>query len=165
MNILNKKLNFRVNGYPIILEQELEESKLKNHKFKKAGFLDRLIIKPSHNEIIWWAKNCELKYLEEKLLENSIFPILDTKAGTQIMYGTSAYLWYKNNILYRFTFQIIQNKMAAQLNLKKLEEELIKNIGDPDIIDRPFISWQTENQKIIIEYPRKEHGYIHLMFT
>ena len=156
------KLNLRVNDYPIILDQELNEAELKKHNFKKVGLLDRLLIKPSKNEIVWWSKNCGLKYLNDDF-QNSIYPILDIKAGAEIMYGTSAYLWHKENKLIKFTFQIIQNKMAAEISLKKLEEKLIESMGNPSSSDKPFIIWKTENQKFILEYPQRMHGYIHLM--
>ena len=163
MNTLCTQLNFRVNGYPILLDEQFDENALKKHNFRKAGFFDRLMVKVESDTIIWWAKNCELKYLEEKLLGNSIFPILDTKAGAKIMYGTSGYLWYKDNRIARFIFQIIQNKMAAQVSLKKLEEGLNKTPGKTSLVNHPFVSWEIENQKIILEYPKKEHGYIHLV--
>ncbi len=155
-------LNLRINDYPITLNKELNEAELKAHNFKKAGFFDRLIIKPNKDEIIWWAKNCDLKYLNDDF-QNSIHPILDIKAGAEIMFGTSAYLWLKENKLIRFTFQIIQNKMAAERYLKKLQEKFIGSVGNPISSEQPFVIWETENQKFIIEYPQRMHGYIHLM--
>jgi len=156
------KLNLKINDYPIALDKELNEAELKKHNFKKAGFFDRLLIKPSKDEIIWWQKNCSLKYLNNDF-QNSIHPILDIKAGVEIMFGTSVYLWFKESKLIRLTFQIIQNKMAAEISLKKLEEKLIEFVGNPTSSERPFITWETEKQKFIIEYPQRMHGYIHLM--
>ncbi len=155
------KLNLRINDYPIVLDQELNKAELKRHDFKKVGFFDHLLIKPEKDEIVWWSKNCGLKYLDADF-QNSIYPILDIKAGAKIMYGTSAYLWHKKNKLIKFTFQIIQNKMAAQINLKQFEEKLIEFIGKPTSSDQPFIVWEAENQKFILEYPQRMHGYIHL---
>lgn len=156
------KLNLKINGYSIVLDQELNEASLKKHAFKKIGFFDKLLIKPAKDQIVWWAKNCGMKYINEDF-GNTIYPILDVKAGAEIMFGTSAYLWFKENKLIRFTFQIIQNKMAAEISLKKLEEKLIEFIGNPTSSERPFVTWETENQKFIIEYPQRMHGYIHLM--
>lgn len=155
-------LNLRINDYPIALDQEFNETELKEHNFKKAGFFDRLLIKPGKDEIVWWSKNCGLRYLNDDF-QNSIFPVLDINAGAEIMYGTSAYLWHKESKLIKFAFQIMQNQMAAQINLKKFEEKLIEFIGKPTSSDKPFIIWEVENQKIILEYPEQTHGYIHLM--
>jgi hypothetical protein len=156
------KLNLRINDYFITLDKELNEAELKKHDFKKAGFFDRLLIKPNKDEIIWWAKNCSLQYLNNDF-QNSIHPILDIKAGAEIMFGTSAYLWFKENKLTRLSFQIIQNKTAAEISLKKLEEKLIEFVGNPTSSEQPFITWETENKKFILEYPQRIHGYIHLM--
>ncbi|MCH8032955.1 MAG: hypothetical protein IH950_04220 [Bacteroidetes bacterium] len=156
------KLNLRINDYPIALDKELNETELKKHNFKKAGFFDNFLIKSNKDEIVWWAKNCGLKYITDDS-QNSIHPILDSKAGAKIMFGTSAYLWFKENKIIRFTFQIIQNKMAADISLKILEEKLIELGDNPVSSEQPFVTWETENQKFIIEYPQRIHGYIHLM--
>ena len=103
-----------------------------------------------------------MKYINEEF-GNTICPILDVKTGTDMMFGTSAYLWFKENKLMRLTFQIIQNKMAAEIHLKRLEEKLIESLGKPTSLEKPFIIWEAENQKFIIEYPQRMHGYIHLM--
>ena len=44
--------------------------------------------------------------------------------------------------------------MAAEISLKKLKEKLIEFVGNPASSEQPFITWETENQKFIIEYPQ-----------
>jgi len=163
-NSLSQKLNMRVNDYQIILSQELNESELNYHNFKKVGFFGRRMIKAERNELVFFSKNCELKYLKEEF-GNTIFPILDTKAGAAIMYGTSSYLWYKQKILSKFVFQIIQNKMAAQKHLKDFEHKLIGSIGKPFSSLGSSIIWEMRNQKLILEFPKNGHGYIHMMIV
>ena len=63
--------NLRINDCPIFLNKEINEEELKKHNFKKAGILSRLMIKPNKDEIVWWAKNCILRYLNDDF-ENSI---------------------------------------------------------------------------------------------
>jgi len=75
-NSLSQKLNMKVNGYQIILSQELNETELNSHNFKKVGFFGRRMIKAERDELVYFSKNCELKYLKEEL-GNTIFPILD----------------------------------------------------------------------------------------
>ena len=162
---LSKKLNLRVNDYTVILNEKLNEAELRQHDIKKAGFFENLMIKPSSDEVVFWAKNCNLKYLNDDF-ENAISPILDANAGANIMFGTTAYLWFKENILLKFTFQIIQNELAAKINLENFEKKLIKFIGSPIPSDNIFKIWETENQKLILEFPHNiQHGYIHLMFN
>jgi hypothetical protein len=147
LDSLSQKINLKVNGFQIILNQELNESELKSHKFKKAGF--------------FWSKNCELTYLKEAL-GDVISPILDTKAGADIMYGTSSFLWYKQNNLLKFVFQVIQNKMAAQKHIEEFEQKLVESIGKSYSTNEAFTIWGMGNQMLILEYPKNEHGYIRL---
>ena len=156
------ELNLRINDYSIALDQELNEAILKKHAFKKIGFFGRRLIKPAKDQIVWWAKNCGMKYINEEF-GNSIYPMLDTKAGANSMFGTSAYLWFKEDKLIRLTFQMIQNKMAAEIELKKFEERLVEFFGNPTSSEHPFVTWETETQKFTLEYPQRMHGYIHLM--
>ena len=154
-------LNLRINDYPITLNQALNESELQKHDFKKAGFLERQLIKPDKNEVIWWAKNPSLKYLDDDL-QNAIHPILDIEAGAHIMFGTSAYLWFRESKLTKLTFQIIQNKTAAEIYLKKLEEKLTPLLN-PTSTEGPLVIWEMGDQDFVIEYPQGMHGYIHLV--
>ena len=80
------------------------------------------------------------------------------------MYGTSSLLWYKDNRIKKFVFQIIQNRMAAKVHLKELEDKLREILGKPKSEDLPLVSWEKEKQKIILEYPVREPGFVHLMF-
>lgn len=164
MASLSQKLNLRVNGYHIILNQELIESELIAHNFKKAGFFARLQIKPQRDELVFRSKNCELKYLKEEF-GNIIFPILDTKRGAAIMYGTSSYLWYNQNKLSKFVYQIIQNKMAAQKHLEDFEKKLVDSIGKPLSSNESTTIWEMEYQRLILEFPKNHHGYIHMMIS
>ena len=161
---LSRRLNLRINGYPICLNEKLNVQELSRYNIKKGGFFQRLIIKPSRNEVLFWSKNCELKYFNEDF-PNTISPILNVKAGANIMFGTSAYLWYKKTLL-KFVFQIIHNELAAKYSLEKFEEKLIEFIGKPSSTDTIFKIWEIENQKLIIEFPHNtQHGYIYLMFN
>ncbi len=161
INSLSQKLNMKVNGYQIVLGQELNETQLNSNNFKKVGFFGRRMIKAERNELVFFSKNCELKYLKEDF-GDVIFPILDAKAGAAIMYGTSSYLWYKQNSLSKFVFQIIQNKMAAQKHIEELEQKLVESISKPYSADGAFTIWEMGNQRLLLEYPKNEHGYIHL---
>ncbi len=71
-------MNFKVNDYPILLNEELKESSLNQHKIIKVNFFHRFMIKPAKDEIIYWSKNCDLSYFD-KDYRNSIVPILHTK--------------------------------------------------------------------------------------
>ena len=146
---LSQELNMKVNGYHIILGQELNETQLNSHNFKKLGFFGRRMIKAKRNELVFFSKNCELTYLNEDF-GDTIFPILHAKAGAAIMYGTSSYLWYKQNDLSKFAFQIIQNKIAAQKHIEEFEQKLVQSIGKPYSSDGTFTLWEMGNERLIL---------------
>ena len=162
MDSLSKRLNITINDFQIILNQELNEKELNEHNLTKVGFIGRIFIKAKRSENVFFSKNCELKCLTGN---NGIIisPILDSKVGATIMYGTSSYLWYKHNRLSKFVFQIIQNKYAAQKHLKDFENKLLASVGNPDTSTPPLVIWDMDNQRIVLEYPKNEHGYIHMM--
>ncbi len=58
---------------------------------------------------------------------------------------------------------MVGKELWAEISLKKLEEKLIEFFGNPTSSERPFITWEIENQKFTLEYPQRMYGYIHLM--
>jgi hypothetical protein len=163
MKNLSEVLNFKINTCPVLLGQPINENNLNKHDIKKAGFFQRMLLKPNHGEVIFWSKNCQLQYLEKEKV-NAISPILDVKAGTSIMFGTSAYFWYVNNYLVKFVFQILQNQRMANLKLGELSSEISSLLGDPIDKTDMFITWVSENQKIVLEFPGdRQHGWIHVL--
>jgi hypothetical protein len=155
------QLNIRINDYSIIIGKELDTVLLKKCNYLKPNFVDRLIIKPPKGQVVWWSKNPTLRYLNE--IGNSIAPNLgEIDKNPDTMYGTSVYLFYKENKLIRCTFQIIQNKMIANLLLNKLSEEVVKTIGNPSSKSDNLIIWESPNEQFSIEFPKRIHGYIHL---
>lgn len=155
---LSQKLDMRVNDYQIILGKEINEEELNSHNFNKVGFLYRRMIKAQRDQIVFFSKNCELRYLTEEAV-NTIFPVLDTKSGAAMMYGTSSYLWYQRELLSKFVFQIVRNKIAANKHLKDLQEKLIHSIGKPISSDNFASIWEMGGQKLILEFPKNGHSY------
>lgn len=162
---LSEKLNMRVNEYPIVLNEKINIERLDNHDIKKAGFLTRLMIKPQKGEVVFWSKNCLLKYIDDDY-KNTILPILDNKRGAHLMFGTTAYLFFEHNMLSKFIFQIIRNAYAARLNLEEFEEALVNSIGEASTSDQTSKTWKEGNQSLILEFPdTRQHGYIHLILN
>ena len=155
------QLDIKINNYPIIIGKELDTVLLKKCNYLKPNFVDRLIIKPPKGQVVWWSKNPTLRYLNE--IGNSIAPNLgDIDNNPDTMYGTSVYLFFKENKLIKCTFQIIQNKMVANFLLNKLSEEVVKRIGNPSSKSDNFIIWESQNEQFSIEFPKGMNGYIHL---
>ncbi len=165
-NSLSKRLNLRVNDYPIILKKEFNQSALRDHNIRKMGWFLRRKIKPSQIDTIYWAKNCVFRYISD-WGSNKITPNLDAKSGAKFMFGTSAFLYYQKQKLVNFTFQIMRNQAAADVLLEDFEQTIIKaDIGHPSSVRTGVKAWELDNQTLIIEYPQnRQHSWIHLRLT
>jgi hypothetical protein len=158
------ELNIKINDYPIVIGQELDTDLLEKCDYLEPSNLELQIIKPPEGQIVWWAKNPTLKYLNA--IGNTIYPNLGKiDNNPDVMYGTSVYLFFKENKLNRCTFQIIQNKRVANDLLNKINEEIVKAIGKPSSKNENFVTWETKTEKFMIEYPKRMHGFIHIMET
>jgi len=163
---LSKRLNLRVNGCPIILNDKLNESELRQHKIKKVGFFERLMMgRYSSNDVIYWSKNCELEFFNNETNYFTITPVLDPNMGAELLCGTSAYLFFEKNILYKFGFQIINSKRSAKAYLIIFEEGLIKLIGHSVSSDEMFKIWESDTERLVLQYPDNNipNGYVSFM--
>ena len=155
------QLDIKINDYPIIIGESLDVGLLNKCNYLKPNFVERLMIKPRIGQVVWWSKNPTLRYLNK--IGNRIVPNLgEIDNNPDTMYGTSVYLFFKENKLIRCTFQIIQNKMIANLLLKKLSEEVVETIGNPSTLSVGLMMWKSQNDQFTIEFPNRMHGYIHL---
>ncbi len=174
---LSKLLNLTVNDYPIRLNEKFNEAALRNHKIREIGWFLRRKIKPAQNELVYWSKNCIFTYLTDDY-SNNIAPNLDTKSGAMFMYGTSAFLFYQEQTLVKFTFQVIRNRDYAHVLLKEFEQKIVESgIAQFSPIREGTTACEIDTETLILEYPddlppiylarseNRKHGWIHLRFT
>jgi len=160
---LSRKLNLKLNGYPINLQKPLDDQVLKRHEVKKAGFIARLMLKPEKGETIYWAKHCTLMYLDDDPA-NVIAPVIGKGTDPAQRLGTTAFFHYTGRILSGFAFQISNHAATAAAALETFEMRVRASIGDPSNTDSYLKTWKDAGQKLIVDPPaEKRHGYIHLM--
>jgi len=161
---LSKRLNLRVNNYQIILDDNLNETELRQHNIKKVGFLSRLII--FRNQVVFSSINCELKYLDDNF-ENLVKSNLNFKSPPDVMCGTSAYLFFKKGVLSEFRFQIISSKLMANIYVGEFWKKIVELIGPCTSSYEIFRIWEIGNQRLILEYPsdKKPNGCIYLILN
>lgn len=160
---LSESLNFSVNNYPIILGKTLDVPSLQSHGINKVGFFARLLLQPEKGELLYLSKNSVLTYLSGQ--DGAIAPVMDPKNKKKFLFGTIAYLWYKNNRLSKFGFQIIQNGVYVAVDLfEELEKRITEAITPPGDSSQTQKVWEIKDQKLILSLPIKnQYGYIHLM--
>ena len=160
---LSENLNFSVNNYPIFLGKALDVPSLQAHGIDKVGFFARLILRPEKGETPYLSKNSKLTYLSGG--DFMIMPVVDQKDKKKTLFGTIAYLWYRNDRLAKFGFQIIQNaNFVAVTMFEELEKRITQAITPPAVSSKTQKVWETKDQKLILSLPmNNQYGYIHLM--
>ena len=90
---------------------------------------------------------------------------MDQKNKKKALLGTIAYLWYKNNRLSKFGFQLVQSGAVKTLTLfEELEKRITESISPPANSSRTHKVWERTDQKLVLSLPiNHQYGYIHLM--
>jgi len=161
---LSEKLNFRVNTYPVVLGKALDVTELNSHGIEKVSFFARLLLRPEKGELLYLSKNSILTYFSGD--DCAIMPVMDQKDKKKTLFGTIAYLWYKNDRLSKFGFQIVQNAAFVAVTLfEELEKRIAESINPPSDSSKTQKVWDVRDQKLVLSFPlNNKYGYIHLMF-
>ena len=162
---LSTRLNFKVNNYQIWLGKELDLTALGAHQINRAGFWARILLRPAKGELLFWAKNAGLRYLSGE--DNAIVPVVDKDSAKKVVFGTTAYLWYRDGKLYKFGFQVAQNQaVRATALFEDIEEKITGTVGMPASPAGNLKIWEMESQKLVLEIPlQARYGYLHLMHS
>ncbi len=147
-------IKIEINRIPFNINELIDKEKISTAKIKKLGFFAKRMIKANKLDVIYWAKNCEISFFNE---EHTIIPILDSKMGSSMMFGTSCYLFYNNEKINRISIQIINNSGASQYHAKKIKEVAITKIGEPEIIRRN----QNSDLEKIVRWAEKEVQFVY----
>lgn len=119
----------KINGLNIELGKTIEKNVLQQSRIKKPTFISRIIIQKEPGQKIWWAKNCNIYCFDDQFY---LLPILDTKiASASSLSGTSAYLFFKKDLLIKVAFQSIGNQRASNYLSAKFSEAATKIFGNP----------------------------------
>jgi hypothetical protein len=103
-------IDLHINDVAFTLGEQLDSRKLTLAKCDKAGFMDRLLLKPPSGHVIYLVKNCEISCFSGRF---KVWANLDTSRGSAVMSGTSAYLYFRNFILESVKFQVLLNETMA----------------------------------------------------
>jgi len=138
--------NLKINELRFEIEKTIEIPELKKHKFKKPGLLSKLMIKKESGQTVWWSKNCEIFCFDDF----NLFPNLDTSSGANMMYGTSSYLFFEENLIKKVTFQLVGNAIAAKWITEKFTESASNLFGEPQAESNRLL-WEDNQQYIVAE--------------
>jgi len=160
-------LDLQINDYQVKLGNDINIDIIKGVGLKKVGFFYKMFIKINEGENVYWAKNCDISCFGHEFI---LFPMTNLRTEDfRIMSkldricGTTAFLFYKNNILNRLILQCIHSEYWAEKKLDEFREKCEKHFGSPEmkLIDL-FAFWEDNDSQIISELSKSgKHSYIH----
>jgi hypothetical protein len=162
-------LDLQINSYPVRLGISINNDLIKGIGLKKVGFFRRWQLKVAKGQILYWTANPTISCFE---LQYAIFPKISKdfsfkmfrelrRAG--MVFGTSAFIWLKNHIVEKMTFQCIHNKYVAKQKLDEFREVCEKRYGPAEKqLDDLLAIWEDSNSKVISELSMSgNHSYTH----
>ena len=157
-------LDLVVNSIPISLNKSYLKI-IETKKLKKVGYLLKKQMKLEKDESAYWVKNPSIKCF------NSDFKLYPTIGISNInarqMFGTSAYFYFKNDLLIKVSFQLIQNQFFAEKGLQLFRSICGKIYGIPKVYGNvndvnKFAEWEDDNSILITELSDcSKHFYVH----
>jgi len=120
-------INLRINDVGFIIGEGLDIKKLTSARCERAGLLARLTMRAPRGQTVYWAKNCEISCFGGKF---TLWANLDARSA-DMMVGTSAYLYFKNRILEKVAFQVLENETIAVRATEEFERLCQGALGPP----------------------------------
>jgi hypothetical protein len=166
-------LDLQINSYPIKLGIALDSDLIESARLKKVGFFVRLLSKTQKGENQYWAKNCTItcfglefimipsrfKETSDSIMIPKMIPTIgkNIKEGkgfkkSDLIFGTSAFLWFEDKVLDRITFQCVHNKYVAKHTLEEFRQVCQQHHGLPEKqLNGLLAIWKNGNSQVISE--------------
>lgn len=105
-------IQLEINNHPLRLGMNISDCRnyLSDKKTSKTGFLTRRMALVEKNTIVYFNKNCRLDCFDGKL---TIIPNLTTATSADEMYATSGYISFKEGLINKIYFQVLDNRRYA----------------------------------------------------
>ena len=145
-------IELSINRVPISLGRSfreiIDEDILKDY-FQKMGFFSKLIIRAHRADTVYFSKNCLIQCFNEKFTVSSF-----TELGfpSDWMFGTTAYLFFKENHLYKVVFQIIKSEYAAKKYANEFRVLCREHFGEPTDKNELFEIWEMPDSMLISKW-------------
>lgn len=117
------------------------------------------MIGASKEDKIYFAKNCLIQCFKEKF---TVSPLMDLDLPADRMFGTSSYLLFINESLYKVIFQIIASNIAAEKYAKEFRKLCHEQLGNSIEKNEILEVWEDEDSIIMSEWSRgSENSYFY----
>jgi len=123
-------IDLEINDYSIFLGMPLDSSSFADAQIRKIGFFGKEFMPGQKTgDIIYWSKNPTISCFGGRVQEAAM---LDRRMGADMIYGTSAYLFFNKNRLRYVIFQVIYSYSAAIRFTNEFREVASELLWEPE---------------------------------
>lgn len=152
-------LDLKINDLEIKLGMPLNREVFNSHNILEPSDFEKQVIVHFPGETIFWSKNCEISCYQTDIV---LKPNLEIGKGVDSMFGTSAYLYFIENLLGRVTFQLVGNKNMAEDTNSNFIKYMWDKIGKPKKAKNNMTAWNMGMEHFLAEkIPTSEHVHFH----
>jgi len=151
--MLNPEL--MINYRRITIGEKIDSDIILEAKLSKLGLFGGLLLRKPRDTVVYWAKNCHISCFGPKIV---LIPRLEPSYGP-LMFGTSAFLYTSNEIIYRIVFQLLDNKDIAPSEYALFVKTCSDAFGEPNKRNETSSIWEDEQSAIICELSSNEKNY------
>lgn len=149
------EIDLKINFYDISLGMNFDPERLADAQFSKIGFFTKMImpVKKKQGDTLYWAKNPVFSCFGERVIGTAM---LDSSLGSEMMNGTSAYLFFNQNRLRYVIFQVIASYIAAFQFTNTFREVAAELLGSPEKLNfmeiPSTVMGVTTNESLHLQY-------------
>ena len=148
-------IDLMINYRKINLGEKIDRDVIQEAKLDKLGFLGGLLLRKPKGTIVYWAKNCHISCFGMQIV---LIPRLKPSDGP-FMFGTSAYLYTANDMIYKIVYQLLDNKDIAPSEFNLFAKICSDNYGEPTKQHEKLCIWEDEASAIICELINDEKNH------
>ena len=123
-------LDLMINYCKITLGKKIDLDLIQEAKLIKLGFWGGILLRKPKGTVIYWAKNCDIGCFRSLGSQIALIPRLKPSDGP-FMFGTSAYLYTANGMVYKIVYQLLDNRDIAPSEFNLFARTCSDIYGEP----------------------------------
>lgn len=145
---------------PIKLGENVEQTfDVFEDEFEEIDDETKTIIRASKEDQIYFAQNCHIQCFNEQFV---VAAFIDLTFPADWMFGTSAYLFFNSDNLYKVIFQIISNDYAAEKYANEFRKLCQEHLGNSKEKNEILEVWEDTDSIIMSEWSEgNENAYFY----
>jgi len=151
-------LDLMINYCKITLGKKIDLDLIQEAKLIKLGFWGGILLRKPKGTVIYWAKNCDIGCFHSSGSQIVLIPRLKPSDGP-FMFGTSAYLYTANGMVYKIVYQLLDNRDIAPSEFNLFTRTCSGICGEPTKQHEKLYIWEDERSAIICELSNNEKNY------